>query len=126
MSRPDFCCTIRPRVDFSITRLYDYVYGYMIEDRVECRTPTPGRKSTRIERWKFDLVRRAILRELPRNAEGVPFRELPSRVKRQIPKASLPQMGSVPWYTTVVKLELEVRGEIQRIADSAPQRLRRK
>lgn len=32
--------------------------------------------------------------------------------------------GSIPWYVTTVKLDLEARGEIERIRQSSPQRLR--
>jgi hypothetical protein len=30
--------------------------------KITCRTPTPGKQPTNIDRWKFDLVRSAILR----------------------------------------------------------------
>jgi len=93
------------------------------QDKVECRTPTPGRKSTRIDRWKFDAVRKAILAVLPRKGEGVLFTDLTRLVKAQLTKDELARLGVTMWYVTVVKLELEVRGEIRRLKDVAPQRL---
>ena len=37
----------------------------MAEERVECRTPNPGKPGiTRIPKWKFDAVRAAILEVL--------------------------------------------------------------
>jgi len=95
------------------------------EDKVECRTPTPGKSSTRIGKWKFNLVRDAILKAVPRDGAGVEFRKLPSLVNKQLAAADRARLGSVPWYTTTVKLEMEVRGEIQRIPESKPQRIRR-
>ena len=94
-------------------------------DKVECRTPTPGKQPTRIDRWKFDAVRRAILAVLPRRGEGIRFTELTALVKQKLSDDELAELGAPMWYVTVVKLELEVRGEIQRVKDSTPQRLLR-
>jgi hypothetical protein len=92
-------------------------------DRVTCRTPTPGKKPTRIAKWKFDLLRRAILSVVPRRGEGVRFSDLPALVADKLKKDERADLGSLNWYTTTVKLELEVRGEIRRIPGSEPQRL---
>jgi hypothetical protein len=94
-------------------------------DSVECRTPTPGKKSKRIARWKFDAVRRAILAVLPRRGKGVLFTDLTRLVNEQLAADELAELGALMWYVTTVKLELEVRGEIQRVKDSIPQRLLR-
>lgn len=94
------------------------------DEMVLCRTPTPGKKGTRIPRWKYDLVRKAILRVLTPQTAGVPFKDLPSLVENQLSKEDQERLGSISWYTTTVKLDLEVRGEIERIPDLTPQRLR--
>jgi hypothetical protein len=93
--------------------------------KVECRTPTPGKKPKRIDRWKFDAVRRAILAILPRRGEGVLFTDLTGLVKEKLAEDELAKLGTPMWYVTTVKLELEVRGEIQRVKDLTPQRLLR-
>jgi hypothetical protein len=56
---------------------------------------------------------------------GVEFKELPGLVEQHLLPADREALGSVSWYTTTVKLDLEVRGEIERIEGSKPQRLRR-
>ena len=56
---------------------------------------------------------------------GVAFQDLPRLVGRQMSASDLKQLGSLGWYVTTVKLELEVRGEIERVADIHPQHLRR-
>jgi len=94
-------------------------------EKVECRTPTKGKKPTRIDAWKFDAMRKAILRAVPKSSAGVLFSALPKLVKKQLTKRQLDELGSVSWYTTTVKLELEVRGEIERVPGKTPQRLRR-
>jgi hypothetical protein len=93
--------------------------------KVVCRTPTPGKKPTRIDRWKFDAVRTAILKVVPKSGNGVPFMDLPKLVKAKVSAKERATLGNFSWYTTSVKLEMEVRGELRRVADSKPQRLLR-
>ena len=95
------------------------------QDKVTCQTPTPGKRPTRIDRWKYDAVRKAILRVVPRRGEGLLFSELPARVEAAIPARERADLGSMTWYTTTVKLDLEYRGEIHRVEGARPQRLLR-
>ena len=95
-------------------------------EKVICETPTPGKKAKRIERWKYEAVRKAILAALPRRGEGILFQALPGLVESRLAADERARLGSVNWYTATVKLALEVRGEIVRVAGSAPQRLLRK
>lgn len=92
------------------------------EERVTCRTPTPGRQPVRIAAWKYDAVRLALLRILPTRGEGVPFSDLPALVAGALAPAERARLGSASWYTTTVKLDLEVRGVVRRLPGS-PQRL---
>lgn len=94
-------------------------------ERVVCRTPTPGKKPTRIEAWKYDLVRKAILEMVPRSGEGVAFADLPKLVAAALTADERRRLGSIPWYTTTVKLDMEVRRELQRLKGVSPQRLLR-
>ena len=94
--------------------------------KVLCRTPTTGKKPTRIDSWKFDLIHGAILNILPKTGEGVLFKELSKLVKMELHGNHLKQLGSLSWYTTTVKLEMEVSGEIYRVPKSSPQRLLKK
>jgi len=100
---------------------------YDEDDRVECRTPSTGKNgTTRIPRWKYDLVRKALLAVVPRDPEGIEFRQLPELVRKKISPADHRRLGSLSWYTTTVKLHLEVLGELERLAGCSPQRLRRR
>lgn len=95
-------------------------------ERVVCQTPTPGKKPTRIDRWKYQAVRRAVLEALPGpGGEGLEFNRLADRVGELLDADERRRLGSVPWYTTTVKLDLEVQGEIERVPGAGPQRLRR-
>ena len=93
------------------------------DSKVLCRTPTPDKQPKRIDQWKFDAVRTAILDVLKSSPE-LPFQDLPDRVGRALGSDDRANLGSLGWYTTTVKLELEVRGEIERVPDVTPQRLR--
>lgn len=97
----------------------------MSETKEYCQHPDPEKQGTRIDKWKYDAVRRAILDAIPADEEGVEFRRLPSLVEERLSPEELINLGSVGWYTTTVKLDLEARKEIERIPGSSPQRLRR-
>jgi hypothetical protein len=94
------------------------------DDKVLCETPTPGKQPARIDRWKYDLIRNFILKVVPSDEQGVEFRDLSKLVEQQISPSHLGKLGSVSWYTTTVKLDMEVKGEIERVPGSKPQRLR--
>lgn len=93
--------------------------------KVLCQNPTPGKQGTYIPKWKYDLMRNAILEVVPRNDVGVHFKDLPSMVDKTLTEVDRQRLGSVSWYATTVKLDLEARGEIERVPGVKPQRLRK-
>ena len=91
----------------------------MMEERIITRHPT-GKQGVNINREKYDVVREAILACLA--AHGQPtFAELTHDVEARL---SGRFDGSIPWYVTTVKLDLEARGVLERVPKSSPQRLR--
>lgn len=96
------------------------------EPKVMCETPTPGKEGTRIPKWKYDAVRAAIHTVVPHSKDGIEFRALPDLVQETLSAEHRQQLGSITWHTVTVKLHLEVIGEIERIAGSRPQRIRRR
>ena len=96
----------------------------MNDARVVCRTPTPGKKPTRIHKWKYDLLRGIILDILDGSVDGVEFRSLPSLIDARLNPEQRANLGSVGWYTTTVKLDMEAQCYIERIPNTSPQRLR--
>jgi hypothetical protein len=95
-------------------------------DRISCRKPTPGKQPTNIPRWKFDLLRKHLLAMVPDQPTGIRTSQLPAMIRTRLSPKELESLGSVNWHVTTVKLELEVRGEIERIKGVSPQRLMRK
>lgn len=65
------------------------------EAKVLCKTPTKGKQGTRIPKWKYDLVRKAIRKVVPSNNTGVAFGDLADLVSKQLKKADRDRLGSV-------------------------------
>ena len=92
------------------------------DERVHCLHPDPDKSAPRIERWKYDAVRKAILASVPDAEPGIAFRELWQLVPDKLEQRELEELGSLGWYLTTVKLDLEARSELKRLPGS-PQRL---
>ena len=95
----------------------------MAEAKVACRTPAEGRDGvTNVPAWKFDLLRTAILDSLAQR--DIAFADLKDAVRERVTADDLARLGSLGWHVTTVKLEMEVRGEIERVAGVTPQVVR--
>jgi len=76
-----------------------------VDEKILTLHPDPGKQGVRIDRAKYDLVAQAIQDALGERGE-VAFTDL-----MQIVKAKLNgrMQGSISWYVTTVKLDLEAR-----------------
>ena len=82
------------------------------------RTLHPEKKQgVNISREKYEIIRTAILSTLNTQKE-ISFMNLSREVEKQVGSSF---NGSVTWYVTAVKLDLEARGEIKRVLNSRPQ-----
>lgn len=79
-----------------------------------------GKAGVNISKSKYDQVRQAIIDSLKDEDELV-FSELGDAVRRKLESNF---EGSISWYYTTVKLDLEARGEIERIGSASPQLIR--
>ncbi len=79
-----------------------------------------GKQGVNIERSKYDLIRQAILDIMHQRGE-ISFGDLAAAVAAHL---SQPFDGSIGWYTTTVKLDLEARGLIERVPGRSPQVIR--
>jgi hypothetical protein len=91
--------------------------------KVVCLTPTKGKAAIRIDKWKYTLVSEALLALIPETGDGVLFSELSAKVAQRIGQENITKLGSCRWYTTTVKLDLEVKQRIVRVKGAKPQRL---
>ena len=78
-----------------------------------------GKAGVNIDRGKYDTVREAILQSLHEHGT-LTFGDLTEEVRGKLEGTFA---GSISWYVTTVKLDLEARGEIARVPRSRPQRL---
>jgi hypothetical protein len=92
-------------------------------NKMVCLTPTKGKAATGIDKWKYDLVSEALLALIPETGDGVLFSDLSAGVAQRIGQENITKLGSCRWYTTTVKLDLEVKQRIVRVKGAKPQRL---
>jgi hypothetical protein len=91
-----------------------------LDEKILTKHPDPNKQGVRISEAKYDVLRETILDLLQIQGE-MTFTELTNAaVDRLAGKFD----GSVSWYVTTVKLDLEARNEIQRVPGTSPQRLR--
>ncbi len=97
----------------------------MAEEKTACRTPATGRDGvTHIPRWKYDILRAAILDAVAGSGDaGFAFADLKEAVRARLSPDTLDRLGSLGWHITVVKLNMEVEGELRRIPKVTPQRI---
>jgi hypothetical protein len=79
--------------------------------------PDSNKQGVRIDKARYDAMRAAILENLQRHG-AMTFSQLGALLE-DLMQGSFD--GSVLWYYTTVKLDLEARGEIRRVPGSRPQ-----
>ena len=94
------------------------------EPKVYCENPKPGAQGCNIAKDKYQAMRKAILKHVPRRKEGTPFGGLLHAVTELV-QGEVFAGASISWYLTVVKLDLEAKGLIERVPRKSPQHLRR-
>jgi hypothetical protein len=82
------------------------------------RTLHPEKKQgVKISKEKYEVIRKAIMTTLRKQKE-MTFMNLSRAVEKEV-NGNFD--GSVMWYVTTVKLDLEARGEVKRVPNSRPQ-----
>jgi hypothetical protein len=85
------------------------------------RTLHPEKKQgVNISKEKYEIIRDAILCVLQEKKE-ITFMNLSRAVEKEVNGKF---DGSVTWYVTTVKLDMEARGEVKRVPNSRPQLVR--
>ena len=86
--------------------------------RDQIRTLHPEKKQgVNISKEKYEIIRKAILSILCTQKE-MTFMKLTRAVEKEVDGNF---EGSISWYVTTVKLDLEARGEVKRVPHSRPQ-----
>lgn len=90
-----------------------------MEDRILTQHPE-GKSGVNISKKKYEAIKNSIT-ECLSSREHVTFKELTREVNQNLAGSF---DGSISWYVTTVKLDLEARGIIERIPRTSPQYLR--
>jgi len=91
----------------------------MDEEKILTLHPEEGKQGVNISRTKYEMVRQAILDAI-RSQGTITFQGLVSLVDYNLRNRF---EGSIPWYVTTVKLDLEARGLIERVPGLGEQKL---
>ena len=91
-----------------------------MSEKIETLHPDPNKKGVNIDRKKYDIIRAAIVSALSESGE-LTFSQLTKTIEQNLAGQF---EGSIPWYTTTVKLDLEARQVIERVPAKKPQQLR--
>ena len=92
-----------------------------VEMKDVIRTLHPEKKQgVNISREKYEVIRNAILCILQQKKQ-MTFMNLSREVEKEVNGKF---DGSVMWYVTTVKLDMEARGEVKRVPNSRPQLVR--
>jgi hypothetical protein len=91
-----------------------------MNEKILTQHPDPKKRGVNIDRGKYDKIKTEIINILSERGE-VGFKDLMDEANRNLHETF---EGSINWYFTTVKLDLEARGILERIPNSRPQRLR--
>lgn len=91
-----------------------------MNDKIMTLHPDKDKRGVNINRMKYEQVREAIVAVLGDQPE-LTFTELGNEVEKRLAGQF---EGSIGWYYTTVKLDLEARGIIERTGRRSPQRIR--
>lgn len=87
--------------------------------RILTRHPE-GKQGVNISRDKYDAMKAAILRSVRSGGEA-PLQVVREDVENQLQGRF---EGSISWYLTTAKLDLEARGILKRVPGKRPQRIK--
>jgi hypothetical protein len=83
-------------------------------DRVTVRNVNVPGYETRVDRRKYEAMKKALLKVLPRKAPGLTQAEMLEAVRARLPAELFPGGAKAGWWAKTVQLDLEVKGEIWR------------
>ena len=76
---------------------------------VVVRTPNRPQSSWRVDAVKYEAMRKAMMKVLPRKAPGLTQQEMWDALARLAPKSQFPDRGKVGSWMKSVQLDMEVR-----------------
>ena len=96
----------------------------MADDRIEIENFTSPGRVYRVDRAKYEAMRDALLKVLPRAEPGLTVAEAKTALLPLLPDALFPGGDKAGWWLKAAQLDLEAKGVIRR-GKGSPVRLHR-
>jgi hypothetical protein len=93
-----------------------------MEKKMQLKHPA-GKKAISMDKEKYSVMKKSLLMCLKGKSE-LTHKEILTAITEDFKKNKIKFSGSVEWHMEWVKLDLEARKEIKRIADSLPIRFK--
>ena|SRR2546421_3870692 len=93
-----------------------------MDQKIQLRHPA-GKKAVRIDKGKYERMKKAVLNSLKKKQE-LSHTEILYAIIEDFKKKKIKFEGSIEWYMESVKLDLEAGKWIERISDKTPQKFR--
>ena len=90
--------------------------GSVISDKIEVENVNNPGHVTRVDAVKYAAAKTALLAILSGQEQGLTQTEMMAAIKVQIDQTLFPNGAKSGWWTKTVQLDLEVKGQINRIA----------
>lgn len=86
----------------------------MPDDKIEIENVNKPGKSERVDRGKYQAMRKALLAALPDEAPGLTVPDAKEALLPLLPDELFPQGATAGWWLKAVQLDLEAKGVIRR------------
>ena len=86
----------------------------MPDDKIEIENVNKPGKSERVDRAKYQAMRKALLAALPEEAPGRTVPDAKEALLPLLPNDLFPQGATAGWWLKAVQLDLEAKGVIRR------------
>lgn len=86
----------------------------MPDDKIEIENVNKPGKSERVDRAKYQAMRKALLAALPEEAPGLTVPDAKEALLPLLPDDLFPQGATAGWWLKAVQLDLEAKGVIRR------------
>jgi hypothetical protein len=86
----------------------------MPDDKIEIENVNKPGRSERVDRAKYQVMRKALLAALPDEAPGLTVPDAKEALLPLLPDELFPQGATAGWWLKAVQLDLEAKGVIKR------------
>ncbi len=87
-------------------------------------SPNTGTTNTRVNPERYVAMSEALLRVLPSSGAGLTWPEIVDAVAPLVPRELFPEVKTVRWYSICVRLDLEAKGQVERLTEQKRLRFR--